>query len=98
GEVAAGGGSGEFSGGGGGGGGRIAIYSPINVFTGQVSVAGGLGAVAGSAGTIFTSTSLPGFQIISQAPAGEVSNTVSQLTLEFSAAVNPLSASVNDLA
>lgn len=95
--LAAIGGDGDFFGGGGGGGGRIAIYSPMNTFTGLVSVIGGDGANFGEAGTIFTSGSLSGFDVVTQTPTGVVSNVVSQVALEFSEPVNLASVSGSDI-
>jgi hypothetical protein len=94
--VSADGGAGELLGGGGGAGGRIALYSPMNTFTGLVSVAGGGGAMAGQTGTVFTSSTLAGFQAISHSPTGVVSNTVSYVDLNFSEVVNPLSIATSD--
>ena len=48
--------AGESSLGGGGGGGRIAISFSTNQFTGNISAHGGVGFVAGGAGTIYTLT------------------------------------------
>lgn len=95
--IAAAGGDGELYSGGGGGGGRIAIYSPMNTFTGQVSVAGGAGAAGGSTGSVFTSGSLGGLEIVSQSPAGVVSNLVGEILLGFSEPVNPLSVTPDDV-
>jgi len=96
GQIAAIGGGGELYNGGGGGGGRIALYSLANAFTGEVSIAGAMGAMPGNTGTVFAASSWPGLAIISNSPAGVVSNVVSQLTLEFNAAVNPATAAPND--
>lgn len=96
GELAARGGDGDFYNGGGGGGGRIAVYSPMNTFTGLVSVAGGEGAFAGEAGTVFTSGTFPGLEVLSQSPTGVVADAVSEVSLEFSEALNPPSIATND--
>jgi len=95
--LAAVGGDGDFFGGGGGGGGRIAIYSPTNSFTGFVSVIGGDGANFGAAGTIFTSASLGGIDVVAQTPTGIVSNIVNQIALEFTEPVNLSSVSAGDV-
>jgi hypothetical protein len=95
--LAAIGGDGDFFGGGGGGGGRIAIYSPSNTFSGFISAVGGDGANFGWAGTIFTSGSLGGMDVVAQTPSGVVSNVVSQIALEFSEPINLSSVSANDV-
>ncbi len=95
--ISADGGDGEWFNGGGGGGGRIAVYSPANTFTGLLSVIGGLGANAGQAGTVFMSTNLPGFDIVTHSPAGVVSNVVSSVDFTFSDLVNPSSISAEDI-
>jgi hypothetical protein len=89
--IAANGGAGELFGGGGGGGGRIAIYSPNNTFSGQTTVTGGNGASSGSAGTIFSSIAFPGLSVISQSPAGTVSNIIGLVQLGFSSPIDPSS-------
>ncbi|HEX5218167.1 MAG TPA: carboxypeptidase-like regulatory domain-containing protein [Verrucomicrobiae bacterium] len=95
--LAAIGGDGDFFGGGGGGGGRIAIYAPTNTFTGFVSVRGGDGVNCGTAGTIFTSGSLDGIDVVAQTPTGIVSNIVNQIALEFTEPVNLTSVSASDV-
>ena len=85
------GGNGVLFGGGGGGGGRIAIYAPTNDFTGTTNAAGGGGASPGQPGSVFLSSTLPNFQVVSQSPTGLVLNTVSQVFLSFSEAVAPAS-------
>jgi hypothetical protein len=94
--LAADGGGGELFGGGGGAGGRIAVYSPMNTFTGLVSVAGGAGATTGQTGTVFTSATLAGFQAVSQSPSGVVSNPIPYVDLSFSEVVNPASVAASD--
>lgn len=96
--LAANGGDGDLFGGGGGGGGRIAIYSPMNTFTGVVAVAGGVGALNGSTGTVFTASSLPGFATIAQTPLGAYADAPTQITVEFSDAVDPASVTPDDFA
>jgi hypothetical protein len=91
GNVSAFGGDGDLYGGGGGGGGRIAIYAPTNYFAGITNANGGNGASTGQPGTIFLSSVLTGFQIISQTPSGIVSNTVSYVDLNFNEAIDPAS-------
>jgi hypothetical protein len=95
--ISAKGGAGELIRGGGGGGGRIALYSPINTFTGLTTVLGGEGAERGENGTIYTSTNLPAFEVVSQQPAGTVTNPVYEVELIFSSAFNPFSASASDV-
>ena len=95
--ISANGGDGEWFSGGGGGGGRIAVYSPANTFTGLVSVVGGLGANAGQSGTVFQSTNVPGFDIVTHSPAGVVSNVVFSADFTFSDMVNPSSISAEDI-
>ena len=75
----------------------MAVYSPMNTFTGMVSVAGGWGAFNGEAGSIFTSGGFAGLEVVSQSPSGVLFDAVSQVTLQFSEALNPLSISTNDL-
>lgn len=94
--ISASGGDGEWFNGGGGGGGRIALYSPVNTHTVLVSVVGGFGANPGQSGTVFTSTSLPGFAVVSHSPSGVVSNVVSTVVFTFSEVVNPSSVSEED--
>jgi len=96
GNISAMGGYGAPLGGGGGGGGRIAIFSPTNNFSGTTNANGGSGATPGQPGTIFLSSALPGFQIISQSPTGLVSNAVSYVDLSFNEAVDPASVSVSN--
>ncbi len=59
--ISANGGAGEPSlgGGGGGGGGRIMLSSATNLFTGAIFAHGGTGAVAGGAGTIYSTSRIP---------------------------------------
>ena len=89
--ITANGGDGDPYGGGGGGGGRIAIYSPGNFLTGPYSVAGGTGAFPGNTGTVYTASSLMGFDVVGQFPSGVTANVVSQITLNFSEPVDPYS-------
>jgi hypothetical protein len=86
--IQANGGAGELYDGGGGGGGRIAIYSPSNAFAGTLSAAGAVGAFNGGDGTVFISANLDLFDVLSQTPTGILSNTVSQVDLEFSSVLN----------
>src|SRR5262249_3307764 len=58
------GGAGDFLQGGGGAGGRIAVYSAISQFAGSIEAHGGMGAVSGGAGTIYSK--------IADEPAGHV--------------------------
>jgi hypothetical protein len=81
--ISANGGDGELLGGGGGGGGRIAIYSPTNSFAGFTNVNGGFGANSGQAGTIFASSALDVFQVVTSSPTGVVNNVVSSVDLNF---------------
>jgi hypothetical protein len=92
--ISAVGGAGELFNGGGGGGGRVAIYAAQNYFAGQFSVVGGSGTFPGETGTIFTSSSLPGFNVTAQSPTGLISSTINQLTLDFSGPVDPASLGV----
>ena len=96
GNIAAMGGSGAPLGGGGGGGGRIAIYAPTNNFAGTTNANGGSGVSPGQPGTIFLSSALPDFQIISQSPTGLVSNLVNYVDLNFNEAMDPASVSASD--
>ena len=82
--VAADGGDGSPEGSGGGGGGRIALYSRTNVFFGEISVMGGDADHPGMSGTVVNSNTIPPFQVVSSAPVGVVSNSVSSVTLSFS--------------
>ncbi len=93
--ISAAGGDGDLFGGGGGGGGRIAIYCPTNLFSGITNAGGGFGAMDGQPGTIFLSSALPNFLVLSQSPTGTVSNTVSSVDLTFSEAVDPASVSAS---
>ncbi len=97
GSITADGGAGELFNGGGGGGGRIAIYSLANAFTGSVSVAGGAGASPGGTGTVFQSSSLGEFTVVSNSPSGVVSNGVSRVDFVFSAPFNPLTLDGSDV-
>ncbi|HET7624050.1 MAG TPA: hypothetical protein VFM25_02205, partial [Verrucomicrobiae bacterium] len=94
--IQANGGAGELYDGGGGGGGRIAIYSPSNTFGGTISAAGAIGAFNGSDGTVFISTNLDLFNVLSQTPTGILSNTVSQVDLEFSSVLEASSVLSSD--
>ena len=95
--ISANGGAGEPSLGGGGGGGRIALYSLTNTFTGLATVLGGEGAERGQNGTVYTSTNLPIFEVVSQQPTGTVANVVRNVDLVFSSRLNPYSASASDV-
>ena len=90
------GGNGAPLGGGGGGGGRIAIYTPTSSFLGTTNINGGAGATPGQPGTLYLSTVLPAFQIVSQSPTGVVANTVAYVDLSFSEGVDPASVSSSD--
>jgi hypothetical protein len=57
-----------------------------------------MGAFNGNSGTLYTSSVLPGLQIVSQTPSGVVSNSVNQITLDFSSALNPATVDSNDIA
>ncbi len=94
--ISAAGGNGVLYGGGGGGGGRIALYTPTNDFTGVTNVNGGTGASPGQPGSVFVSSALSGFQIISQSPTGLVMNTVSYVNLNFDDLLNPASVASSD--
>ena len=95
--ISANGGAGEPSLGGGGGGGRIALYSSTNAFSGLATVLGGEGAERGQNGTVYTSTNLPVFVVVSQEPTGTVAYVVRNVDLVFSSRVNPSSASTSDV-
>ena len=95
--ISANGGAGEPILGGGGGGGRIALYSPTNTFTGLTTVLGGDGAERGENGTIYISTNLPPFEIVSHQPAGTVTNWMNTVVLTFSSAFDPSSISASDI-
>src|SRR5262249_19917167 len=86
--LTANGGNGDLYGGGGGGGGRIATYSPTNTYTGLVTTVGGAGASFGQPGTIYTSSSLLPFQVVSNSPSGVVTSLVSYVELSFNEVVN----------
>jgi hypothetical protein len=96
GSISANGGNGELYGGGGGAAGRIALYSPANTFTGQISFDGGMGAFNGNSGTLYTSAVLPGLQVVGQTPSGIVSNSVNQITMEFSSPLDSTTVSATD--
>jgi hypothetical protein len=83
--------------GGGGGGGRIALYSPMNTFTGVVTVLGGVGAFSGADGTIFSSSNLFGLEVVSQTPAGLVTNPVAQIALDFNQPLSPSNISASNV-
>jgi hypothetical protein len=94
--ISADGGAGDYFGGGGGGGGRIALHRQVsaqltNIFTGLASASGGDGFVRGDDGTVFSASDRGTLQLLSQQPAGIVSNAVSYVDLTFSMALNPLS-------
>ncbi len=91
------GGSGEYFGGGGGGGGRIALYSVTNHFLGSISAGGGPGFEFGATGTVYLAAYPGGLSVLSQSPAGVVSNGVSAVALTFNAAVDPSSFSAADV-
>ena len=91
GHVLASGADGEFFGGGGGAGGRILLQVRTNDFTGSVAAPGGFGFEDGLPGSVNVTTSLPDLQVVAHSPSGVVSNSVSQLTLTFNAAVDPSS-------
>lgn len=92
--LTANGGNGDLYGGGGGGGGRIAIYSPMNTYTGLVTMIAGSGANPGQDGTLYTSSNALPFLVVSSSPAGVVSNVVSFVDLTLNDAVNPYTLSV----
>jgi hypothetical protein len=98
GNISAAGGDGDLWNGGGGGGGRIAIYAPTNLFSGTTNAGGGFGAWDGADGTIFLSSAFAGFQVLSQSPAGIVSNVVSAVDLVFNEALDPASLSATTFA
>jgi hypothetical protein len=82
------GGAGELYGGGGGAGGRIALYSQANIYLGRATASGAGGESAGADGTIY-SNNVPPLQVLSNSPAGIVSNGVSSVVLYFNEAPNP---------
>ncbi len=82
------GGAGELYGGGGGAGGRIALYYQTNIYFGRATASGAGGESAGADGTIY-SNDVPPLQILSNSPAGIVSNGVSSVVLYFNRAPNP---------
>jgi hypothetical protein len=94
--ISATGGAGELFDGGGGGGGRIAIYSRSNNFSGALSVFGGDGFFSGQDGSTFFSSNFVSPTVISQTPAGTVSNGVGSVTLLFNTPIDPGSVSSAD--
>ncbi|MCW5551443.1 MAG: hypothetical protein KIS67_04670 [Verrucomicrobiae bacterium] len=100
GQITADGGTGEWFGGGGGGGGRIAIYyrtsDPANRFTGRLSAFGGEGFAWGEDGSVLVSSAVETLQVISQSPAGVVSNAVNSIEVAFNLPVNSASFSGAD--
>ena len=82
---------GEYRGrfGGGGGGGRIAIYQHggSGAPSTSVSTAGGIGYVAGQAGTIYLPTAMPPMEGISLSPTGTLKQAVSSVDVAFNQAV-----------
>jgi hypothetical protein len=89
--IAADGGAGELYDGGGGGGGRIAIYTPLNAFSGLVSAAGGIGASPGQSGSIYYDSALAAPHVVSCTPTGSLNSAVSSMDIVFSTVVNPAS-------
>ena len=82
------GGAGELYGGGGGAGGRIALYSRANIFSGLAAASGAGGDFPGADGTLYSNT-VPPLQVLSNSPAGIVSNGVSSVVLYFNGAPDP---------
>jgi len=100
--ISADGGEGELFGGGGGGGGRIAVYylsnpGHTNNFTGDMTAYGGEGFYWGDDGSVFYSSGMSQFQLVSHTPSGIVSNAVTSVDILFNAALNPFSISTADV-
>jgi hypothetical protein len=83
--------AGEYRGrfGGGGGGGRIAIYQHggSGALSTSVSTAGGIGYVAGQAGTVYLPTNMPSVMVSSCSPTGTLRQPVSSVEVSFNQAV-----------
>ncbi|MFO1477323.1 MAG: hypothetical protein U1F98_11790 [Verrucomicrobiota bacterium] len=102
GSISADGGAGELSGGGGGAGGRIAVYRQTtgqhtNAFTGWMTAYGGDGFSWGDDGSVLTTAGSVPPRIVSQTPAGVVSNFVSSVDLGFNVAIDPATFTASDI-